>query len=425
MSQLFRKGISNFTPPHPHPSPGGEGSRTDKQTLIDKAMKQTVIEFFQNLPDEKHEQFNKAFDLYRKSDGNNESIVRSLNAVGYTESNLQNVLYDLQKLHGITDAEKIAIPKVKKKELPDERIAILAGLIALLPESYPDWLEALKESNYSTENLIQFAVAVGNDKAVEVLKAVELVGLEATGQDEEALRQAQGDKVQHAESSEQNADGGDIKLLKAENETLLSEKEDLEFENEVLEDEKSDLEEENEALKEKVNELTAVTGTSLREEFPFLNSTDCPNELKILVADKITVWKQYLTKHQELVRIESGELVVPAEEQAEIAEAAKVAFEENQRIYDELNAFKETGKVLGKHPIFKTLQFQREVEVMDQAALIAYKNSSAKYFSDNKTSLAKAEQKGDVEMIEKIKTRVADREEKLALVNKKLGVPAK
>ncbi|MFA9191126.1 hypothetical protein AAGV28_07055 [Flavobacterium sp. FZUC8N2.13] len=371
-------------------------------------MKNKVIEFFQNLPVEKHEQFNTAFELYRKSEGNNESIVRSLNAVGYTESNLQNLLYDLQKLHGITDVEKVRSEKleVRSQRLPDERIAILSGLIALLPEHYIDWVEALQESNYTIENLTQFAVAVGNDKAVEVLKAVELASLKTS------------DTVNSINDIVVNG-------LKEENETLLSEKEDLEYEKEVLEDENSDLHDENEALKEKVNELTAVTGTSIREEFPFLNDSACPNELKILVADKITAWKIYQEKHAQLLQIESGELVVSKEEQSEIAEAAKVAFEENQAIYDELNVYKETGKLLGKHSIFKTLQFQREVDEMSPEQLNKYIGSSSKYFSDNKKSLAKAEQENDEAKIIEIKERVADREMKLSMVNKKLGISTK
>lgn len=332
-------------------------------------MKNKVIEFFQNLPDEKHEQFNTAFELYRKSEGNNESIVRSLNAVGYTESNLQNVLYDLQKLHGITDVEKVRSQKLE-------------------------------------------------------VRSRELEGSEQNADNNGAIEGVEGNRPDNADPGTPINDI-DVVGLKAENETLLSEKEDLEFEKEVLEDEKSDLQEENETLKEKVNELTAVTGTALREEFPFLNDKECPNELKILVADKMTTWKVYTENHDKLLKIEAGELEVSKEEQAEIAQLAAEAFDENQKIYDELNAYKETGKILGVHPLFKTLQMQREVEEMDQAALIAYKNSSAKYFSTNKKDLAKAEANKDDEKIAEITTRVADRELKLSMVNKKLGIQTK
>ncbi|MBX9886677.1 MAG: hypothetical protein K2Y30_01930 [Flavobacteriaceae bacterium] len=287
-------------------------------------MKQTVIEFFQNLPTEKSEQFNQAFELYRKSPTKNSGVERSLNAQGFSERTLENLLYDLQKMYGITDVEKVKTAKLKvvTDDISDDTLGTSDGFVE---------------------------------------------GVEGTRPD-------------HSHPG---------KII--------------------------------------VNDAEVVTDAAvpLREEFPFLNDKECPNELKILVADKITAWKTYEENHSKLLQIESGELVVPGEEQAEIAKAAVTAFAENQAIYDELNAYKETGKVLGVHPIFRTLQMQREVDAMDQAELIAYKGASAKYFSTNKKDLAKAETAKNDAKIEEITARVAVRKEMLALVNKKLGIPSK
>lgn len=165
----------------------------------------------------------------------------------------------------------------------------------------------------------------------------------------------------------------------------------------------------------------------LREEFKFLNDKDCPNELKILVADKITVWKQYEAIQEQIVILNAKE-VLTAEEKESLSELAKdavAAFEENQAIYEELNAYNETGKVLGKHPIFRKLQMEREVEEMSTEELVKYKGSSAKYFTDNKKTLAKAVADKDEAKIKEINDRVAEREVKLALVNKKLGIQTK
>lgn len=296
-------------------------------------MRQDVVEFFQNLPIEKSEQFNKAFELYRKSPNKNVGVERSMNVQGYSERTLENLLYDLQKMHGISDIEKVK---------PVSRIKEIWG------------------------------VSNGSDDDLEKGKEVE--GIEDERPDD--------------------SDSGEIIVNDAE------------------------------VLRQAQDDSIDAT-LPLREEFPFLNDKECPNELKILVADKMTAWKVYTENHDKLLKIEAGELEVSKEEQAEIAQLAAEAFEENQKIYNELNAYKETGKVLGVHPLFKTLQMQREVEEMDQAALIAYKNSSAKYFSTNKTALAKAEANKDEEKIAEITARVADREQKLAMVNKKLGVPAK
>lgn len=285
-------------------------------------MKQTVIEFFQNLPAEKHEQYNLGFELYRQSEGKNEALERNFNATGFTVRSLDNLLYELQKIHGITDAEKILVV-VKNKHLKSEN---------------------------------------------EELKAI--------------------------------------------NEDLVTENEDLQSENE-------DLEAENEELKAK---LELQTPESIRVEFPFLNNEDCPNELKILVADKITAWNKYVAAHNTIAKAHSGEAPLSEEELAKLAETAVQSFDDNQKIYDELNAYATTGQVLGAHPIFRKLQIAREVEEMTTDELIKYKNSSAKYFTDNKKALAKAKETGDAEKISEIENRVADRSEKLFAVNKKLGI---
>jgi hypothetical protein len=293
-------------------------------------MKQEVIEFFQNLPEGKHEQFNRAFELYRKSEGKSEVVERAVNAGGFSERSLENLLYDLQKLHEITDVEKIS--------------------------------------------------------------------------------------------------GIEVVALKVAIDEIEEEKELLQADNEELEHEKNALEEENEELRNEVANLknvAVIDAKSVRVEFPFLNDADCPNELKILVADKITAWNAYLAAHYQLLKHEQGEAVLTDVEFAEVSKVAVQAFDENQKIYDELNAYQTTGKLLGLHPIFKQLQLSREVEEMTAEELVNYKSSSSKYFSVNKTQLEKAVKAKDLEKVELITNRVAEREVKLSLVNKKLGISTK
>jgi hypothetical protein len=122
------------------------------------------------------------------------------------------------------------------------------------------------------------------------------------------------------------------------------------------------------------------------------------------------------------VKIEAGELIATDEYKAALAGQAIVCFNENQKIYDELNCYQTTGKVLGVHPIFKKLQLTREVDTMTADELIKYKGSSAKYFSVKKTALAKAKKANDEVKVTEIETAVAERHDKLFLVNKKLGV---
>ncbi len=297
-------------------------------------MKTKVIEFFQNLPEAKHDQFNKAFELYRQSEGKNPISERVFNAKGFTPSTLENLLYDLQKLHGITDVEKVS----------------------------------------------RLQVADGSEQAGEL--------------------------------SEQIAD-------------LESEKEELQSENKDLQSEKEDLEDEVENLKEEVQTLKLapkLDAKAIRVEFPYLNNKDCPDEMKILMADKITAWNNYLFCQEEIVKIESGEIIAKDEYKANLAAQAIEYFDENQKIYDELNCYQTTGKILGIHPIFKNVKLSREVNSMTADELIKYKGSSAKYFSVKKTALAKAKKAKDEAKVLEITNSVAERHDKLFLVNKKLGV---
>lgn len=316
-------------------------------------MKTKVIEFFQNLPEAKHEQFNKAFELYRQSEGKNPVTERVFNAQGFTPSSLENILYDLQKMHGITDVEKVSQVGSLKLEVgsPEEE-----GVLQLDPNS-------------------------------------EIPGTQETTSDE-------------------------LDSLKEENEELKSDNEDLQSENEDLQDENEDLKNEVETLKL----APKLDAKAIRVEFPFLNGKDCPDELKILMADKITAWNSYLIIQESIQEAENGPAKQSKEVLAILANAAIEAFDENQKIYDELNCYQTTGKILGVHPIFKRLQLSREVETMTADELIKYKASSAKYFSVNKTALAKAKKAKDETKVTEIETRVDDRHHKLFLVNKKLGV---
>lgn len=69
-----------------------------------------------------NEQFNQAFDLYRSSTGKNLQQERSLNRMGFSTGTLKTVLYELKKIHKISDADlKTYLEKDKcfsKEETP-------------------------------------------------------------------------------------------------------------------------------------------------------------------------------------------------------------------------------------------------------------------------------------------------------------------
>ena len=134
----------------------------------------------------------------------------------------------------------------------------------------------------------------------------------------------------------------------------------------------------------------------LREEFPFLNSKDCPNELKILVADRITTYHTYVEKHKELF-----DAATP-EEFAEAAASIVDNYIENREIWDELNHYKETGEVLGKHEIFAKTIRENELKAMATGDQIALLNNLKNYIARSSKEVKDNPDADNSEKLEKI-----------------------
>lgn len=279
-----------------------------------------VLLFLQGLPESKHEQFNQAYELYKKSPDKNLSVERNLNRIGYTDSGLENLLYDLQKMHGITDTE-IANPI--KPVIPVEATV-----------GKEDFLEEM-----------------------DVLEAEEVTGIP------------------------------------------LPEFSDKEKESTIS---------------------TFDESKPLREEFPFLNAPDCPEVFYIIVGKKISTYKAWQEAQQKLAAIEAKEVEATPEEIAELAKTAEASFRENQELYDELNHYAQTGEILGKHSLFRESVVKREVEAMTLEQLSKFRNSSAKFFTDQKKKLIKYADNAD--KLAEINSNIEDRKYKLGLVNAKLGI---
>ncbi len=92
------------------------------------------------------------------------------------------------------------------------------------------------------------------------------------------------------------------------------------------------------------------TAGSFRLQFPFLNDTDCPIELKALVTDKLSSFYKYRDLHKQLRDCTT------LDECSTKSEKLLANFIENRQIYDEFNYYKNNKTVLGKHPIFKQFE---------------------------------------------------------------------
>lgn len=107
---------------------------------------------------------------------------------------------------------------------------------------------------------------------------------------------------------------------------------------------------------------------SFRVEWSFLNEPDCPGELKILAADKITAYHRYCKAHDLLFDCTS------LEEQNQVARELISNYIENQAITAEFRYYKEHGNLLAKHPVFRWSKELRKIREMNPIELIQFKS---------------------------------------------------
>lgn len=105
-------------------------------------------------------------------------------------------------------------------------------------------------------------------------------------------------------------------------------------------------------------ETVRVRRINFRETWPFLSEPDCPAELKILAADKITAYHNYVQGHEELyccTDLESCFLT---------AKKVMENFMQNRTIEAEFAFYKEHHRCLGKHRIFSESKRLAELRAM-------------------------------------------------------------
>lgn len=102
---------------------------------------------------------------------------------------------------------------------------------------------------------------------------------------------------------------------------------------------------------------------AFRERWPFLSEPDCPQELKILAADKITAYTDFATSHEKLYDC------VTVDQCLETAKKCVESFIKNCRIFYEFSYYKENHRILGKHPIFEESKQKEQLRSMDILSL--------------------------------------------------------
>lgn len=177
-----------------------------------------------------------------------------------------------------------------------------------------------------------------------------------------------------------------------------------------LEDLKAEL---TKALTDAPNEVKE--GLKLRDEFPFLDETDCPDEFKILVADKRTAYKNWKEGRDECKALLAAG--VSNEELYEVASQTVKDFKLNLDIYDELNYYQEHKQILGKHPIFANKMLVEKVEAMSTIDLGKRQKNLRTYVSRDEKTLNKMEE-GEAKTA--FAKKVQDWKDELELVDARL-----
>lgn len=147
----------------------------------------------------------------------------------------------------------------------------------------------------------------------------------------------------------------------------------------------------------------------LRQDWPFLDKPDCPPELKILAADKITAYRTYTAEHKKLTSCST------LDECFECAKKIIENYTENRKILSEFAYYKEHGKILGKHQIFETMKKIDELRALPVTKLLKKK----KNLEDNIWRIRSEIKKNDKpHLLESRRERLRSRQLELEEVNR-------
>ncbi|HLP03847.1 MAG TPA: hypothetical protein VK152_00320 [Paludibacter sp.] len=121
-----------------------------------------------------------------------------------------------------------------------------------------------------------------------------------------------------------------------------------------------------------------------RETYPFLKDPECPNELKVLVADMFSAYDRYREAYAKLSpeKIDS--------ENFENAASVVENYLENRSMWEELDYYKENGKVLGKHPVFAEMSLKAEIAATPDIELSKKLNNASSNITKNKNKVETA-----------------------------------
>lgn len=307
--------------------------------------KQQVLEIIHDNKNNPRKRFNALYDIFKENSEAAPAQKRYFNSTGYSVTNLESLEYEVKKLYNIKDVEIRSFQKTEKKE---------------------ETLDVIVVGNGITQETLAVLMALDIDNA-NYHKEIKPIANKVAEEEKDELKEQKKDYLVNYLSDK----------IKAFDEVIIN------AHVAIFDD-----------ATEEVKD-----GIKLRDEFPFLKDEDCPNEFKILVADKFTAYENYINSKEQLKKlIDEGQ----EDKLFELAKKAVENFETNLEIYDELNYYKEKKEILGVHPIFADIMLQQKVDSIKDVDLTKSKKNLEVYINRETKKLEEMDEEAKSKTLEKI-----------------------
>lgn len=167
----------------------------------------------------------------------------------------------------------------------------------------------------------------------------------------------------------------------------------------------------NEPTNRQSHQVNKAQQYQLRTQWPFLADNDCPPELKLLISDKITAYRNCIQAYDSLSDCN--------DHKALLSKLSSLVnnFIDNHKIYKELKHYKDNRKILGDHKIFGQFQRIRELRNLKSIDLFKKKKNIEHAIWRN-TSQIKKDKRSD--LLQQREEKIKELQMQLAEVNRLL-----
>ena len=133
---------------------------------------------------------------------------------------------------------------------------------------------------------------------------------------------------------------------------------------------------------------TAKMVIRFRERFPFLNNPECPDVLKVAVADMFTAYGRYKEAHAKLAAMADD---ADAEETAKLAEEVVENYLQDRELWAELEHYRDHGELLGKAKIVRQAIEKKSLSTLTDVELFKQLHSAKTQISKAKAMAKKSD----------------------------------